>query len=142
MSARWNKQPVATFFPAVKDRLRSTGLLPDWRMSMEFPPVNISKDEEVYKVLVAVPGYKKEDFKIEVKEGILFVSAERKESSEEQTKDYVHREYDFHTFQREIRISTEVSIDDIQANYANGILTITLPKLKKGESAGTLIPVS
>ncbi len=133
---QWNRQSGASFFPNVDRSNIHRGLGGDWRMNIAFPPVNISKKKDEFKVSIAAPGYDKDDFKIESKNGKLIISATHRTSMEEQTDDYVHREYETHSFEREIIIP-----NDIKANYVNGVLRISMPRREEEEVAGQLIPV-
>jgi HSP20 family protein len=92
------------------------------------PAVNISQTDKDYSVEVAVPGLKKEDFKVEVEDGVLCISAETKEEKEEKDKKYTRREYSYNSFSRSFMLPDGLKAEDIKANYNDGILKITLPK--------------
>ena len=138
---QWNRQSGASFFPNVDRSNVHRGIGGDWRMNIAFPPVNISKKKDEFKISIAAPGYDKDDFKIESKNGKLLITATHRTSTEEQTDDYVHREYETHSFEREINIPDDVVTDDIKASYINGVLKISLPRKEEVEKKGQLIPV-
>jgi HSP20 family protein len=94
------------------------------------PAVNIIQNGKDYSVEVAAPGLKKEDFKVEVEDGVLTISAEKKEEKEEKTKKYTRREYSYNSFCRSFVLPESVKSDDVKASYADGVLKISLPKVQ------------
>lgn len=88
------------------------------------------RDEGDKFVLEAeLPGFKKEDIKLDLKDGILTVSAQHSESSEEKDKkgSYIRRERRYGSFARKFDVSG-IQEDGITAAYNNGVLELTLPK--------------
>src|SRR5437762_376299 len=61
------------------------------------PAVNVSETDKNYEIEVAAPGMRKNDFKVKVDNGVLTVSAERKEEKEEKDKNYMRQEYSYNT---------------------------------------------
>ncbi len=92
------------------------------------PAVNISENEKSYKLQMAAPGLKKEDFKISVQDAILTVSADSKKESTEKVENYTRKEFYFETFKRSFNLPETITIEGISANYENGIMQIVLPK--------------
>ncbi len=95
------------------------------------PATNISETGQEYRVEMAVPGFGKEDFKINLEKDVLSISSEMEntENQEEQTEmNYRMREFGRRNFCRSFSIPEAVDKDSIKAEYINGILTITLPK--------------
>lgn len=131
----------SSFFPTIKNRFIHRDLERDWRMDIPFPPVNVVKEEEVYKVCMAAPGMKKDQFFIKVVKGRLIITGEKKTSMEEKTDEYIHQEYDFHSFKRMIPLPKGVKVDSVMAEYENGILCVSLPYEKEDKDV-KLIPVS
>jgi HSP20 family protein len=110
------------------------------------PAVNVKEDNEAYQIEVAVPGMKKEDFKVEIEHNILKISAtkeDRNEDKEQQGK-YTKKEFHFQSFERSFRLpEKEVNGDKAAASYEDGILSIHLPKVKKAEEKpGRLIEIA
>jgi HSP20 family protein len=95
---------------------------------MNVPAVNITESKDNYTLKMAVPGMKKDDFKIDVGKSMLTISAEKEEEKEEQNKRYNRREYNYSSFSRSFTLPDEVKYDDIQASYENGVLSLLLPK--------------
>ena len=81
-----------------------------------------------YHVEMDVPGFKKEDIKIECNKGNLIITAEKNENHEEKDgKKYIRRERNYGKYQRSFYLG-EINEDDINASYNNGTLSIIIPK--------------
>jgi HSP20 family protein len=89
--------------------------------------VNVLESDVVYEVHVAAPGLVKNDFKLEIKDGLLHISAARPEPSM-QEMEIRSREFDFTNFHRTFRLDDRVDAEKINAKYENGVLIVTLPK--------------
>lgn len=85
----------------------------------------IEEDEKNYTIEMDMPGVKKEDLEIGIKENILSIYAERKKEDKTENKEAVV----VSKYEQSFNISAKgIDIDNIQANLENGILTLTLPK--------------
>ena len=74
-----------------------------------------------------LPGFKKEDIKIDVENDCLTISAERKLDEEEKQKNFIKRERFYGSFSRSFDVSG-VNVDGIEAEYSDGVLKLTMPK--------------
>lgn len=92
------------------------------------PAVDISEDDNGYKVAMELPGLVKEDVKISFKEDVLHVSGEKKYENDEETKNYHHNERRYGKFERAFKIYSDVIEDKIEATFKDGVLNINLPK--------------
>jgi len=102
------------------------------RMETFVPRADIVETDKAYEIHLAVPGMKKEDFKIEVSEGRLVISGERKFQREEGEKKTYHRvETQYGAFLRTFLLPEDVKMEGITAEYTDGILKVTLPKDEK-----------
>ena len=92
------------------------------------PAVNVKEDENHFHIEVSAPGFKKEDFKVELDQDVLTIATEREENSE-QDEPYVKREFRYNAFRRSFRLPENVvDSDGIEARYEAGILHLALPK--------------
>ena len=82
---------------------------------------------DAYKLDAELPGFKKEDIKIDVENDVLTISAERKYEDEEKKPNFVKRERCYGSFSRSFDVSG-VNVDGIEAAYHDGVLTLTMPK--------------
>jgi HSP20 family protein len=95
------------------------------------PKTDVAETEKAYEIHLAVPGMKKEDFKLELNENLLTISGERKFNEEKHDKNYHAVETFYGSFSRSFRVPENVEASKIQAAYVNGILEVTLPKDEK-----------
>jgi len=122
----------SSLFPSFLDDMAR----PDWfggleRLGDTVPAVNIKEQDKSFSVALAVPGMKKEDFKIELDKDVLTVSAEI--SSESESEDealYSRREFKYASFKRVFTLPKAIDKDQINASYTDGVLNLTLPKLE------------
>ena len=84
---------------------------------------------EAYVLQAELPGFHKEDIKVELKEGVLTIEAKRAEQSEEEKEGYVRRERRTGTFSRRFN-ATGIQENAISAKFHDGILELTLPKVQ------------
>ncbi|MEB2786985.1 Hsp20/alpha crystallin family protein [Algoriphagus persicinus] len=100
------------------------------RESNTLPRVNISETENDFRVEMAVPGLKKEDFKVELYNNTLTIEAEVSENSEEhnQNRGYTRKEFSYRAFTRSFYLPNTVENDKIEAKYQEGILRLVIPK--------------
>ncbi len=92
------------------------------------PAVNISESEDKFALEMSIPGFKKEDVSIEVDKDILTIYSEVEEKSEERTEQFTRKEFSKTSFKRSFNLPETVDQDQIDAQYQDGILNITLPK--------------
>ena len=98
------------------------------------PAVNVSEDENVYNVELSAPGFKKEDFKIELDNKTLTISGEQKEEKEEKEKTFRRKEFNYGSFRRSFSLPETVNDQNIDAKYDNGILKVRLPKKEEAKA--------
>lgn len=104
-----------------------SSLLP-FQNKMNIPSVNIKETTKEYKVEMAAPGLERKDFKIEVENHTLMISAEKEEEKKEEGVDYSRKEFSYNSFERTFTLPEDVKEGNIDAKYENGILQILIPK--------------
>jgi len=127
---RWHKRPMMSgMLDDMFERNFDTGFE---RNCGCVPATNILENEQSFEIQLAVPGMKKDDFKMEMEDGVLSVVFEKKEEDrEKQQGEYLRREFDMDEFTRSFSIPKTADADNIKAKYENGILFITVPKIDK-----------
>jgi HSP20 family protein len=90
-------------------------------------PANISEEENAFRIELYIPGFSKEDVKINVQKNILTIQSVKSENSEEKSN-YLRREFGIRNFERKFSLPRNVNTDEISAAFSNGILEITIPK--------------
>jgi len=104
------------------------------------PAVDITEREKDFVVTAEVPGLEEDDIHLSVKDNVLTLKGEKKHEREEESENNYYRERLYGNFQRMIRFNSEIDPDEVNAEYENGVLTITLPKTK--ETMHKQIPVN
>ena len=92
------------------------------------PAVNVSENDKGFTIELAAPGISREDFNLEVENDVLTISTEQKENKEEQTQNFLRREFNFHSFKRSFQLPETIDQEQIKASHEAGILKLTLPK--------------
>ncbi|MDM8539190.1 Hsp20/alpha crystallin family protein [Desulfobacterales bacterium HSG17] len=77
---------------------------------------------------IELPGLKKEDISVKIEERVLTIQGERKINSEKNNENYYRRERTYGNFKRSFSLSDDVLIDDVNADFNDGVLTLTLKK--------------
>ena len=95
------------------------------------PAVNVKEDEKSFVIELAVPGMKKEDLNIELDNNKLSISNEKESSKLEEKEKYTRREFVYSKFQRTFNLPINVDEKNIAGDYKDGILTVTIPKIKE-----------
>lgn len=113
----------------------------DFRTNKLVPAVNIRQDEKAYHIEFAAPGLKKEDFNINLKDGMLNVWSEKKEETVEEEKNYTRKEFSYSSFSRSFRLPDDVNPDGIEAKYKDGVLNIEVKRLIDKPEKAKLIKV-
>ena len=98
---------------------------PQWK---GFVPVNILETEKGYSLEVVAPGFEKTDFRVNLDQQVLTISAEKKEEVKDDTKKQIRKEYNYRSFKRVFTIDEKIDANNIEAQYVNGVLTLNLPK--------------
>lgn len=99
---------------------------------------DVKEKEGNYILEIDVPGYSKDDIKIELENGYLTVTAEKEENKDEENKKthYIHKERFYGKCSRSYYAGDNVKEEDIKATFKNGILTIAFPKEKEEKIEG------
>ncbi len=139
-----NNGNVNGLFPSLMDEIFKDWAGGSQMVNKMVPPVNIKETEKAFSVALMAPGFKKEDFNIEVDNDLLTISSEIKnEKTEQEEGKYTRREFSYSSFKRSFTLPETVNTDDINASYEDGILTIALPKKEEAlPKAKRLIDIS
>jgi len=95
------------------------------------PSFDVAETEKEFEIQVAAPGMDKKDFNIELNNGLLTVSGERKFNNEEKGKNFHKVESRYGSFNRSVYLPDYVAEDKISASYKDGILHVVIPKNQK-----------
>lgn len=93
-----------------------------------FPPINVSQDADNFYLRAEVPGIKASELSITAVKNRLSIAGKREIPTEQERVSYHRRERPEGSFNRSLTLPTELDIERIEARYADGILTLELPK--------------
>ena len=106
------------------------------------PPVDVLESKDSYLVRADLPGMNKEDFSVEVKDGTLTLTGERKLQAPASGVEYRSVERVPGKFARSFYLPQTVKQDGIQASYRDGILEIRVPKMEHAKARQITINVN
>lgn len=119
---------TGSFFPSGLLDTNGGSLFPFWGVE-KLPSVNITEREKDYLIELAAPGLDKKDFKIEVEQDMLVISAEKEEKKEEKENGMTRKEFSYNKFCRSFRLPENAKMEMVDATYKDGILKIEVPKM-------------
>ena len=97
------------------------------------PSLDVTSDDKAYAMKVELPGVAPEAVKLEVNDGVLTISGEKKEETkDEQTKEV--RECSYGSFTRSMTLPEDADAEHIPATSKNGILTVSIPRKAPDQS--------
>jgi len=96
--------------------------------TMPSPAMDIVEEEKVYKLTAELPGLAEKDVEVVVSGDTLTVKGEKKQETERKEKNYTLSERSYGAFSRSFYLPDGVDRDKITAEFAKGVLTVTLPK--------------
>jgi HSP20 family protein len=98
-----------------------------------FPPMNITQDDDCIYVRAEVPGIRADQLSVTALRNRLSISGRREIPKEHERVSYHRRERAEGAFDRTVTLPAEVDADRVEARYADGILTLTLPKAEESK---------
>ncbi len=105
----------------------------DWPLGLSgvwSPAVDVSENEQEVLVQAEVPGVDPKQIDVNISGNQLTISGEKKETAEKKDKDYYCSEIRCGAFRRMIPLPEGIDAEKVQAQYANGVLTIRIPKTR------------
>lgn len=100
---------------------------------MRSPLSDLADKGDSFELAIELPGMKKDDIEVEADKNSVTVKAERKEMEEEKKKDYYYCERGYSGYMRTFGLPEEIDAGSVDAEYKNGVLTVTMKKLKPAE---------
>lgn len=98
------------------------------------PTVNTREGDYAYHIEVDLPGVKKEDIHVEVKDNRLTISGERKTKEEVNEESYHRIESSYGKFERSFTLPEDIDAENVDASCDNGVLEVVLPKKERSPS--------
>jgi HSP20 family protein len=103
--------------------------------ALTVPAVNITDNKDDFRVSLAVPGMKKDDFNIDIEGNMITISCEKEEKKEDKEAKFTRKEYNFSSFSRSFTLPEEILKEKIEARYEDGILNLMLPKKEEAKKS-------
>ncbi len=140
------RQPAV--FSAIEPFFEMRGLFDEMPWGRTFgegaalPKVDISETEKSFIIKADLPGVKRDEIDVSLKEGVLTISAETSSEHEEKEEgEVIRRERYSGTFRRRMNIGRNVDQQNVSANFDDGVLTLTLPKVEPAQPEAKRIPI-
>jgi HSP20 family protein len=136
---KFNRKNEKALMPGVDDIFESifNDTFFSDRMVNHMPAVNIRESEDRFHIEMAVPGLKKEDFKISVDRGQLTISADKQ--SKKDDRKFNRREYSCNSFVRAFTLPDVADQENIEASYEDGVLKINVAKKEEAKTVSRQI---
>jgi HSP20 family protein len=120
-----------TTFSSILDNFFNESVGNASRVSRFRPGADVIETDKHYEIQLALPGMEKKDINIDINEGVLTISGERKFENEDESRNYFMVETRYGAFSRSFNLPDLVDSSKIDASYKNGILYVELPKDEK-----------
>ena len=118
------------FFDDAFGSLLKTDFYNEGRLS---PSVDVYEKDDKYVIDAEIPGLSKEEIKIDVKDGSLIISGEKKYENKSEDENYIRVERRYGKFERRFNLPENVNVESVSANYKNGVLEVSLPKKEEAK---------
>ena len=118
-------QMVEAQFP---DVVKQVGVKP--YQGSAYPKVNVYEYDDKVGIVAEIPGLDKEQLSVEVEEGVLTISGDKHAIHEEDGATVLRRELKASSFNRSFELGEQLDGDNISANFKDGILSISVPKVE------------
>jgi len=97
--------------------------------AMPNPAMDIAEDDKAFRLTAELPGMAEQDVEVTMTDDMLTIKGEKKQETEQKENNYTLTEQTYGVFQRTFWLPEGVDRDKIEANFAKGVLTVTMPKL-------------
>lgn len=111
------------------------------RVSAPVPALEMVEDDKTYRLTAELPGLTEQDVEINVADGTLSISGEKKGEQERKEKGILVSERSYGSFRRQIALPADVDADTIKAAFKDGVLTVTLAKDEKAAARTRTIAI-
>jgi len=92
------------------------------------PAIDVEETDREYRIKADLPEVTRNDVKVNIHDGVLTIEGERRQEKEEKNKKFHRVERMYGKFLRRLDVPSDVALDQVAAEFANGVLNIRLPK--------------
>jgi HSP20 family protein len=139
MGAHWDRMWEASPWPSFRWPFFRNQ--PAIEGSRWFPQVDVFEKDGRLVTKIDLPGMKKEDVKVEVTDGHLAISGERKTEAEEKKEGFYHCEREYGSFYRAVPLPEGAKLEDVKASFADGVLEVSVPVPVKPEAKARKVEI-
>ena len=130
-------QMIETHFPNV---VQQVGVKP--YQGTAYPKVNVYEYEDKIGIIAEIPGLKKKQLDIEVEDGVLTISGDKHGIEEQEGATVLRRELKASSFKRSFQLGELLDDSRVDANFNDGILSISIPKVEPEKPQKTYVKIS
>jgi HSP20 family protein len=112
-----------------------------WSGEENLGHADLSETDSNYELQIDLPGMKKDDIAVDLSGEILTISGERSDEHQDERKGYYFSERSYGSVRRSFRVPASVKIDDIRAEFKDGVLTLTMPKTDEAQKSARRIDI-
>ena len=105
------------------------------------PRIEVFEKDNRLVTRIDLPGLKKDEIKVEVVDGYLTISGERKREAEEKKENFYRCEREYGSFYRSVPLPDGVKLDDVKASFADGVLEVSAPLPAQAQQAAKTIEI-
>ncbi|HTR80805.1 MAG TPA: Hsp20/alpha crystallin family protein [Bacteroidota bacterium] len=137
MLFRFEPTLFENFFPSTEPTDRTIPALFDHLTvvdrAYQTPRLNVVEHKDHIQLVAEIPGVSKEDVKLQLHDGVLTISGERKAPEQAKDSELLRQEIRYGSFSRTVQLPEAVDTEKVSAEYRNGLLFITVPKLEAAQ---------
>ena len=128
---------VETQFP---DMVKSVGVKP--YQGSAYPKVNVYEYDDKIGIVAEIPGLNKKQLNVEVEDGVLTISGDKHSTFEDDDAKVLRRELKQSSFKRSFELGELLDGNNIDANFKDGVLSVSIPKMEPEKPKKTFVKIS
>ena len=128
---------VESQFPEV---VKSVGVKP--YQGSAYPKVNVYEYDDKVGIVAEIPGLNKKQLNVEVEDGVLTISGDKHNTFEAEGAKVLRRELKQSSFKRSLELGEQLDGDNINANFKDGVLSVSIPKIEPEKPKKTFVKIS
>ena len=128
---------VESQFP---DIVKSVGVKP--YQGSAYPKVNVYEYDDKVGIVAEIPGLDKKQLNVDVEDGVLTISGDKHSTFEEDGAKVIRRELKQSSFKRSFELGEQLDGDNIVANFKDGVLSVSIPKIEPEKPKKTFVKIS
>ena len=130
-------QIVEAQFP---EMTKSVGVKP--YQGSAYPKVNVYEYDDKVGIVAEIPGLNKKQLNVEVEDGVLTISGDKHSTFEDEGAKVLRRELKQSSFKRSFELGEQLDGDNINANFKDGVLSVSIPKIEPEKPKKTFVKIS